>query len=284
VTVDRPVPPFGLVGAVHERIDAMGEWTSTARDHAGSRVWRVDWADRAVFVKQHHQARKRRQEVFALREWTPRLVAANHRVPVLIADLPRFDAVVMTAVAGDEADKRPPGDVAGLWRAAGRVLRALHDLPFTDTDPVGLPEAIVARTEAWCARAEGLVSATTVGAVRQRIGRGEAFVGARRVPCHRDYQPRNWLVAGGTGPGVVDWEHATPDAREADLVRVAAQWAEEPPLRDAFLAGYGPLDPAATDRLHRLVPLFGLATLVWALEHGDAAFEASGRAILTRAL
>jgi len=284
VTVDRPVPPFGLVGAVHEEIDAMGEWTSTARDHAGSRVWRVDWGDRAVFVKQHHQARKRRQEVTALKEWTPRLAAAHHRVPVLIADIPRFDAVVMTAIAGDEADKSPPDDPRRLWEAAGRVLRALHDLPFADADPVPLSNAIVARTAAWCTRAEGLLPAATIAAVRERIGAGDAFRGVRRTPCHRDYQPRNWLVYDAAPPGIVDWEHAAPDAPEADLVRVAATWADDEGLRKAFLAGYGAMSDASTDRLARLVPLFGLATLVWALEHADPAFEASGRAILARAL
>jgi len=109
-----------------------------------------------------------------------------------------------------------------------------------------------------------------------------------RVPCHRDYAPRNWLVRGGRWIAALDLVHARADLAEADLTRLASRlWTVRPDLRAAFLAGYraagGPADPDAP-WLPGLRALDAIGTIGWAVRHDDAALAAEGRAALATAL
>jgi hypothetical protein len=67
----------------------------------------------------------------------------------------------------------------------------------------------------------------------------------RGVPCHLDFQPRNWLVNTCGDLSLVDFEHARVDLPVRDLVRLRFRiWPDRPALREAFLTGYGrPLTP-----------------------------------------
>jgi Ser/Thr protein kinase RdoA (MazF antagonist) len=60
-----------------------------------------------------------------------------------------------------------------------------------------------------------------------------------RVPCHRDYTPRNWVIDGGRVQ-VIDFEEMSPDAWLTDIGRMRyGFWRDEAHLTDAVLDGYG---------------------------------------------
>nr|WP_276600351.1 MULTISPECIES: phosphotransferase [unclassified Nannocystis] len=168
--------------------------------------------------------------------------------------------------------------------AAGRFLRALHELPAADDDPMPLVDAIAARQSEWHARARDLLTPAERDALQRLAARRDAFAGVRRVPCHRDFTPDNWLLD-ADGLCVLDFEHARLDAPEADLVKLCADvWPDRPDLAEAFFAGHGPLTPDATARLDVLLALHAAATLAWAERHDDPAFRALGRRALAVAL
>jgi len=127
--------------------------------------------------------------------------------------------------------------------AAGAWLQRLHRLPPVDDDPLPLEEAVRARLEGWSRRAAGRLAPETLRWASARVGDAD-LAGVRRVPCHRDIVPRNWLWDDTTGLCVIDFEHAQPDVWWVDVHRLA----DEP----------------------------------WGAEHGDAPFEAQGRAVLCR--
>jgi Ser/Thr protein kinase RdoA (MazF antagonist) len=113
------------------------------------------------------------------------------------------------------------------------------------------------------------------------------------VPCHRDFGPRNWLwdatTAGvarsaGAGLGVIDFEHARPDVWWVDVQRLIDDaWRADPGLEDAFWLGYGRRPGADERRLGAALRLlYAVGTVAWGAEHGDAPFEAQGRAVLRR--
>jgi Ser/Thr protein kinase RdoA (MazF antagonist) len=176
-----------------------------------------------------------------------------------------------------------------VHREAGAWLARLHRLPVTDDDPLPLAEAYRRRADAWIGRARDLLPAATLRSVRSCLDEALPRLEARRrVPCHRDMGPRNWLVADGRLRAVIDFEHARPDVAEVDVARLATTvWPRRPEFRAAFLAGYaqadGPGDPEAP-WVRGLLVLEALGTVVWAVEHGDASFELRGRAALARLL
>lgn len=294
------VPYVGEPCAVEDR-----SW-----DHGESAVWRVAGPLGAVALKAHRMRRKFEQELTAHTEWLPHLadgtgarregavpdraVAAGCvgvpgvRTPTLLAareEHPRalvmgWEPGVVLEVAG-----LPHGEAAVLHQRAGAFLRALHDLPYQDADAVPLAEAYAARLEAWSERARGVVPLGVVANVRAALREAlPALQRQARVRCHRDYTPRNWLAGEDGSLVVIDFEHARPDLRLADLERLwTGLWHREPALREAFLAGYGrELTPDEEETLRRVAALGGLSTVVWAREHGDAAFEAHGWDVLRR--
>lgn len=131
----------------------------------------------------------------------------------------------------------PPPERPEVHEAAGRWLRALHDRPWTDDDPLPLHDALRRRGRAVDCDLE--------------------VPPARRVRCHRDFRPANWLWHDGSLT-VVDFEHSRGDHPLQDLVKLAIEvWPDRPDLRDAFRIGYGPWEP---DVLEALVRLFHAQT------------------------
>lgn len=256
--------------------------------HAESNVWRLELASgRRCVLKQHRRPRKLAQELAAYRLWAASLADTPSLLAVLEPHGGMAGALLLEHLPGQvvtDLDLQPHQHRT-LHRRAGAWLRTLHALPCNDTDPLPLATAIVARARAAAERAQGLVDASLIEAVRTRVGDGTLFAGLRRVPCHRDFTPRNWLATpGGEWRAVIDFEHALPDLWLTDLARLEAEvWPHDETLRTAFLEGYGAaLDAADDARLAALVGLHGLATVGWAVAHGDAEFEASGRAVLAR--
>ncbi|MEZ4237344.1 MAG: aminoglycoside phosphotransferase family protein [Myxococcota bacterium] len=270
-----PAPLWALVEA---RVGPVGAVADRSWAHGVSRVWRVEAGGAPVWVKQHTQPRKYRQEARAYREVVPALARAGVTVPSALVLDDALCALVLTEVRGEPADEADPA----VHRGAGAAVRVLHALPYVDDDPLPLAEAVRARFERWAEEAEGIVTPSVVAAVGERLDPA-AFAGATRCWCHRDWSPRNWLVVDGR-VGMLDFEHCLPDLWLLDLVKLAdGIWRRHPGTRAAFLAGYGvaALTAREADQLERLLWLHALGTTVWGAAHGDPAYEAHGRRLLS---
>jgi aminoglycoside/choline kinase family phosphotransferase len=266
----------------------VAAWRDASRDHGEAWVAVATGADeRRVVLKIHRTADKHRREVAAYRRWghallpeAPRLLANREEAPA---------AIVLSHLPGrtDLPDDDPAAPA--VHRAAGAWLARLHRQSAAGLDALPLDVAYRRRADGWLARAADHLDATTLD--RAAAATDDAvprLAGRERVPCHRDFTPRNWLVERGRFVAAIDLEHARADVPEIDLVRLAtATWPERPELLRAFLEGYrragGPADPAAP-WLPGLLVLEAVATVAWAAEHGDAAFEARGRRALARCL
>lgn len=296
---------------------ALGEVTSVqdlSWGHGESEVWRVTSAQGNAILKAHRQRRKFLNELEAYRLWAPLLRPAlqpGSAVPELLAarsESPR--ALLLGWHPGEllERLRLPRPSEAAVHERAGQFLRALHDLPVADTDALPLAHAYRQRIRTWGERAAGIVPDALIHAVTNQAEGALPFIAAcARVPCHRDYTPRNWLVGmpapGSAAPAgarvgadaadaagapraagapsalvVIDFEHSQPDLYLADLQRLwVGAWRQRPDLKSAFLTGYGRrLSTAEEDALRSLSALWGLSTIVWARAHADVAFEEAG--------
>lgn len=279
--------PSELLALAAPHVGEPPEVADLSQSHGESSVWRVSGPLGTVALKAHRQGRKFHQELSAYRDWLPRLAGPpGVRVPRLLAHGERHPrALVVSWEAGEVIENASIGRRAALalHRSAGAFLRALHDLPYADEDPVTPRAAYAARLEAWSERARGVVPSSVTANVAYALGEAlPSLEGASRVRCHRDFTPGNWLAADDGALVVIDFEHARPDLWLADLVRLwTGPWRSQPALREAFLAGYGrDLRDDEEETLRRLAALFALSTVVWAREHGDGAFEAHGREVL----
>ncbi len=252
-------------------------------DHGESAVARLDAGDgRRAYLKAHRQARKHRQERVALETWAPSLPAT----PALLAAREGSpSALLMGARPGVRVDaqERPRATLLRAHEAAGAWLRRLHGLPFVDDDPLRLEEAVAARLDGWSRRASGRLAPATLSWVSARVHEAD-LTGVRRVPCHRDFGPRNWLWDDAAGLSVIDFEHARPDVWWVDVHRLVDDaWRTDPGLEGAFWLGYGRRPGPDERRLGDVLRLlYAVGTVAWGAEHGDAPFEAQGRAVLRR--
>ena len=247
--------------------------------HAESSVWALG-AEPKAFLKVFRQPRKFVQERRAYLEWLPQLDAT----PNLLGESEALSARLVAAVPGGKEDDLPltPAETLETYRQAGAFLRSLHTLPFTDADPVPLLEDYWHRAKTWLARADGLLEPDLIAWVGERAAEAANLLGdmnPTRVPCHRDYTSRNWLVdrANGLKLSVIDFEHSRPDFWLFDVEKLLTEVGGTE-LEAAFWQGYGTvLTDAQTRVLELYSALNALSTVVWAREHGDAAFEADGR-------
>ena len=272
-----------LLEFVTREVGLARDWSFVGWDHAESRVWRIRVARGDVFLKAHRHAQKFRQEHDAYVRWTPLLGATCPRL--LAAHAQRPHALLITAVPGEVME-------GTLWstdterralEAAGRFLRALHGIEFEDTDPVPAEEAIARRFSSCRARAVGIVPDDVLERASQDF-RPEVFETMRRVPCHRDFSPRNWLWSQTAGLNVIDFEHARPDLWLVDVLKLDhGPWIDRPDLEARFWHGYG-RSPSQRERqrLTMLQCLQAISTITWGREHADPEFEALGRRLLAR--
>lgn len=305
----RPAP--ALLAFAAERLGACEVVRELSWDHGESAVWELRGPGGRAVLKAHRQGRKFQQELTANREWLPRLAAEAQPAPPAPEASPARPAP--GALPAGPAPAEPPARAPALlaWRAeaprallfafeegalvqdlaltteherqvhrrAGAYLAGLHGLDVQDADPVPLADAFRQRLDAWAERARGTVPEPVIADVRAAAT--EALPGLRRVArraCHRDYTPRNWLLSPAGELVVIDFEHARPDLYLNDFERLHTDlWRRRPDLREAFLAGYGrELTSEELELLRRTAALGALSTVVWAREHGDAAFEAHG--------
>lgn len=260
---------LGPVTAVEDR-----SWA-----HGVTRVYRVATASGTAFVKVHSQLRKFDQERRAYEEWVPALAASGVLVAEVLGADPALRALALTDLGGVAPDPADPR----VHAQAGAALAALHGLPFVDADPMPVREAVLARTARWAGEARGLLPAEVVARVTAEVAASSAsFDGGRRVPCHRDFSPRNWMIRDGRF-GLIDFEHAAPDIRWVDFVRLAEDAWRHPGARRAFVEAYGrPWSEVDAERFRCLTWLHALSTWVWAATHRDTAYEAQAQALYGR--
>lgn len=268
---------------VQERVEGWLGKVITAEDrswpHGVTSVVRATTATGTAFVKIHTQARKFDQERRAYLEWAPALAASGVLVATLLGDDAALRVLVLSDLGGAAPDPSDPRAHA----AAGEALRVLHGLPWCDPDALPVGDAVLARLARWQGEARGLVPDDVVERVAGEVQRAAAaFDGGRRVPCHRDFSPRNWMIRDGRF-GLIDFEHAAPDIRWVDFVRLAEDAWRHPGTRKAFVSAYGrPWSEQDAVRFSGLVWLHALSTWVWAAHHRDAAYEAQARELFAR--
>jgi len=197
------------------------------------------------FAKRHRDRDRLAAEITAYRQWVRAL--SGHAPRLHAADDSR-SAIIVSAVAGEPvpwpaADLRALPDTARLaeqavHREAGVLLRRLHDaqppLPWDDWGA-----AKVAEFDGLMPMASQLLGKRDLALARAEVETLSGLPCPGRVPCHRDYTPRNWLADDGV-QYVIDFEHARLDVWLADLARLRLGiWPGRPDLKEAFLDGYG---------------------------------------------
>lgn len=288
VKAPETIPQDDLVQFVRATTgSAPTRWRDRSRGPGGASVARVLLRDgREVVVKRSGTREKHRREVAAYRSVAAAEVGTTAR---LLADDEVLPALLLDALPGRPDLPATAAEAPLVHELAGRWLARFHRAPSLAPDPLPLDVAYRLRAERCSVASAGVVDE----AARRRIEEGivdalPALARRTRVPCHRDFTERNWLVDDGRLTGVIDFEHARDDVAESDLVRLASRvWPVRPDLRDAFLRGYrqerGPADPDAP-WMPALVALEALATVAWARRHSDVEAERSGRTALQRCL
>ena len=194
----------------------------------------------------------------------------------------RLQTLVLSAVPGEAGSDLALGMDPEIHRQAGWLLRRFHEAESLGPWD-GFAEAKRDELEKWAARAGGLLESEHLDFARSEVRRLGELGSPARVPCHRDYGSRNWLVAEGR-VHIIDFEWARPEVWVNDLARLYfGPWRGRPDLQDAFLDGYGrAID--ADDRAVLLAcgALSAVSTVIWSHAQGDAAFEEIGRGNLRR--
>lgn len=221
-----------------------------------SSVWRVDTPGGPVVVKVHRSDRARRQELAAL-----------DIAPVAVPR-PTVLATVEDAIVLEWLEMTPLLAPADHLRERGAVLRALHDMPLQDSDPMSLADALRTRADALSARAETRSERDAAESLRLQTN---GLLGAgRRVLAHRDPRRDNWGMA-EVGLALIDFEHARLDARATDFAVLWADGAfDDAGAMDTFAAGYG-VRPDADPLWRVATGLQALAAVCWSRAHGDVA-------------
>ena len=294
-----------LVAFVETHLGTIREVHDLSWNHGESAVWALATRRGRAVLKVHRQGRKFSNERGAYTDWLPRLrpwLDAGTSVPNLLAVHDAHPRALLLSLAAGRLleDLRPaPALEAEVHERAGRFLRSLHDLELADADPVPLAEAYAMRLDAWNPRGAGIIPDDVTEAVSGAMAAVLPFLADQaRVPCHRDFTPRNWLMSTGESAGaqpasghavppehagtavltIIDFEHAQPDLYLADLQRLwVGVWRHHPGLRDRFLKGYGrQLTSQEEEAMRGLAAFWAYSTVVWAREHDDEEFERTG--------
>ena len=270
-------PEDALLGAAAEALGPCRLGADLSWHHGESVVREIVAADGTVQIgKAHRRATKFAAELHAYRSWVPVL---EPWAPRLLAADEANQVMILTKVPGQPV--LDDGNAA-IHRSAGDLLRRFHDA-VPSTPGADYVEAERSRLESWFERGRpGLLTEREITIARQAV---EFLAGAPEpvlVPCHCDWQPRNWLVNDAGSVHVIDFEHARLWPWWADITRLWwAEWSRHPELADAFFAGYG-RTLARTEQgcLQAASAISHVVTIVWADEHHDPAYGAAARAHL----
>ena len=278
--MSKPNLPTSLARFAEGLLGPAGASEPLAGRPDGPRVTLWRGTQGAGVLKAYSATRTFRQEVHAYRLWLPQLAEVPRLLGVHAGYPP---ALLLQHLDGAPLEERAAerGAELAAHRCAGAWLRTLHDLPFSDDDPMPLRDAYRLRLDAWrrpghSAAAALAWAARALGAVLDLLEEDE------RTPCHRDYEPRNWLVdADGAWLAAIDFEHARPDHALADLSRLAAYvWPGRPELERAFWQGYGAPSDDERRVVHAFAALDAAQRLGWASWRGNVALQRTARRAL----
>ena len=299
MTEQNRVPPSALSLWTTQELKEPINAEFCGHAHGNSQVWRLRRTPDAVaiaYLKWHRSTRKFEQELNAYTGWlgstalpTPRLIGSFQNAELI------GGALLLTAEPGQLASSAElsESERRAMYERAGEVARALHSIEVVDDDPLPLSDALPRRFAHWLPRARRELQPQEIAWLEREFANAD-WHGLARVPCHRDYQPRNWFVtcpataidaAGNAGLTVIDFEHAGLDAFLVDFVKLwDGPWVDDPGLEASFFRGYGrELTPAERKQLEAIGLLHAVATIGWSVEHGDRVYLEHGLTVLRRA-
>lgn len=260
-----------------QHVGTLKSSTFCGWDHAEFSVWRIKGERGEAFLKCHQRSIKFEQELNAYEVWlenftqTPKLIAVHHGTP---------KALLVSAVPGDLVQDLDLSEAqtVRVYQQAGNFLGRLHSLDIKDDSAESVQDAVLSRLESWLTKVEGIVPTRDIAFVRAQMTETLPYLKDKcRVPCHRDYTARNWLLD-GEDFYVIDFEHGRLDFYLSDLSRQFAEvWRFHPELKKAFLRGYSvTLNKDAQTYLTRVAAFNAAVTIAWARAHGDEGFEQQG--------
>jgi hypothetical protein len=252
----------------------------------GALVWRITASSgERFFLKRHETELRFELDTRAQEDWIPLLPEAERQMTVRLVGISQeLRATIVIEVPGEMVLSARPSfeERLAVNRAAGAFAKVLHSIPFEDDDPLNYGEYAATRLEQILEKTAPYVDIDLIRWARKTFDGGSAFGDVRRVPCHRDYSQRNWIIDradGGLKFGVIDWERARSDYWLYDAHRmVAGSWERDPALKDAFFDGYGrQLSDIEERRLLLLALVDVVGAISWAIAHNDREFELQSR-------
>ena len=231
-----------------------------------------------LVVKSHNDVLRNQLEAAAYQNWVP---AISDRAPALVAADGGARVLVLTKLEGGA----PAADLPqAVYADAGSVLKRFHDSDEELTDP-GWAAQRLTNLHSWIERMPaGLIDPGDIAWVEQQAAILLDLPPPTLVPCHGDFQPRNWLISDDGSVLVFDFEKARHDWWIHDIQRMWwKEWGDRPDLRDSFLAGYGrQLTETEQAGLRANSARGHLVQIAWATEHGDLNFANEGRSYLAK--
>lgn len=230
----------------------------------------------AVVAKRHVDAGQFGRELHAYRRWVP---AIADRAPRLLGVAEDECVLVMSLLPGRLAQHLQLDTAETVHRDAGVVLRRFHDAQPAVPHPAWAEDR-EARLREWLADApEGLLDPNDIAWAFGEARALRTLPAPAVVPCHGDWQPRNWLIDADLLVRTFDFEHARLSWWIHDLQRLVWQeWASVPSLAVAFLEGYGRgLTEDEVCGLWSSTAIGHIIQIVWASRHGDTGYAAKGR-------
>ncbi|MDF1777664.1 MAG: aminoglycoside phosphotransferase family protein [Rhizobiaceae bacterium] len=254
-------------------------------------VWRLTASDGSKTWLKHHQDPKLfHRELIGLEHYVPALgVQTWWSSPALVTKDAQMNVMLITEVKGKVLDtiSAMADEEWTMFRLAGKFARKLHDLDICAPDDADAPPDLRHRLEKYLAAGESFIDDDTKKWTQALINQACSVGQFTPVACHRDFSPRNWLMAqsqAGITFGVIDWERSGQDLWLYDAQRmVYDHWHEKQQLREAYFEGYGRQPTAAEQlQLDAICQVGAIASIPWAQKHHDQNFATVSRAMITR--
>ena len=188
-----------------------------------SKVFLLTKSDgRRLYLKQFSSSVKFSNELRTYFDWLPQL---SFPVPTLVAHDASLRMLVVTDAGKSVGDfsRLLPKVQRELMKQSGVFLRQLHKAEFVDDDPLPLGDALMLRAQR-CQQtlrefptSQSMVGHQVVEVAVAELGEVVSDLNEfQRVPCHRDFWQRNWVVpekrsSDAIEMAVIDFEHAQPD-------------------------------------------------------------------------
>jgi len=256
-------------------------------------IWRLTGSDGSrTWLKHHERTELYQRELTGLEVFVPKLGRQTWWcAPAVIAKDDQIEAILMSEVEGAilESASVSVEEIETMFSLAGKFSRMLHDLDYSTTDGNDAQTYSPDRLFAYLNEARQSVDEDILNWAQKRVEKYFSETSIRRVPCHMDYSPRNWIIQRsheGIRFGVIDWERARPELWLHDIQRLAYDdWHREPGLRDRYFLGFGrQLTKTEEQQLDVLCVVMSIASINWAQSKGDNEFVAHSRTVIERVL